>query len=67
MFPLVATAKVFEFFNREVTKANSYQTKEVFSVSQELLSVLDGERVVVVVVADLRHGTAVCTAPLSPT
>lgn len=36
--------KVFEFFNREVTKANCYQTEEVFTVSQELLSVLDEAR-----------------------
>lgn len=36
--------KVFEFFNREVTQANAYQTKEVFGVSQELLSVLDGKK-----------------------
>lgn len=35
--------KVFEFFNREVTRANCFQTNEVFAVSQELLSVLDGE------------------------
>lgn len=38
--------KVFEFFNAKVTEANSYQTGEVFTVSQELLSVLDGEFVV---------------------
>lgn len=35
--------QVFDFFNREVTKANCFQTKEVYSVSQDLLSVLDGE------------------------
>lgn len=40
---LVLVSKVFEFFNSKVTKANSYQTEEVFAVSQELLSVLDGE------------------------
>lgn len=40
---LVLVLKVFEFFNAKVTKANSYQTEEVFTVSQELLSVLDGE------------------------
>ncbi|CAM9137682.1 unnamed protein product [Ascophyllum nodosum] len=36
--------KVFEFFNREVTKDNCYQSKEMFAVSQELLSVLDEAR-----------------------
>ena len=35
---------MFEFFNREVTKDNCYQSKEMFAVSQELLSVLDGEQ-----------------------
>eukprot|EP00904_Undaria_pinnatifida_P013157 jgi/Undpi1/8972/HiC_scaffold_26.g11433.m1 len=36
--------KVFDFFNREVTKANCFQTREVYSVSQDLLSVLDEAR-----------------------
>lgn len=36
--------KVFEFFDSQITKVNSFQTKEVFTVSQELLSVLDEAR-----------------------
>ncbi|CAN0151922.1 unnamed protein product, partial [Laminaria digitata] len=36
--------QVFDFFNREVTKANCFQTREVYSVSQDLLSVLDEAR-----------------------
>ncbi|CAM9717945.1 unnamed protein product, partial [Discosporangium mesarthrocarpum] len=35
--------KVFEFFNKAITKEN-YQTQEVYKVSQELLSVLDEAR-----------------------
>ncbi|CAM9822143.1 unnamed protein product [Ectocarpus sp. 6 AP-2014] len=36
--------KVFEYFDKAVTKANCFQVKEVYSVSQDLLSVLDEAR-----------------------
>lgn len=35
--------QVFEYFDKEVTKANGYQVKEAYGVSQDLLAVLDGE------------------------
>lgn len=35
--------QVFEYFNKEVTKANCFQVKEAYSVSQDLLAVLDGK------------------------
>ncbi len=35
--------QVFEYFNKEVTRENDFQVKEAYSVSQDLLSVLDGE------------------------
>lgn len=35
--------QVFEYFDKEVTRANGYQVKEAYSVSQDLLAVLDGE------------------------
>lgn len=35
--------QVFEYFDKEVTKANGYQVKEAYSVSQDLLAVLDGK------------------------
>ncbi|CAM9303051.1 unnamed protein product [Pylaiella littoralis] len=36
--------KAFEYFNKEVTKANGFQVKEAYSVSQDLLAVLDEAR-----------------------
>eukprot|EP00752_Nemacystus_decipiens_P001779 g1719.t1 len=36
--------KVFEYFDKEVTRANGYQVKEAYSVSQDLLAVLDEAR-----------------------
>lgn len=35
--------QAFEYFNKEVTKESCFQVKEAYSVSQDLLSVLDGE------------------------
>lgn len=35
--------QVFEYFDKEVTRENGYQVKEAYSVSQDLLAVLDGE------------------------
>lgn len=40
--------QVFEYFDKEVTRANGYQVKEAYSVSQDLLAVLDGESVVTI-------------------
>ena len=35
--------QVFQYFDKAVTKENSYQVQEAYSVSQDLLAVLDGE------------------------
>lgn len=52
--------QVFEYFDKEVTKANGYQVKEAYTVSQDLLAVLDGEPTVAV------HGAAVRLPFLRP-